>query len=83
MLSTFNYSGHVDSLFRAEQLYACSESGVPILHDTVIKLEVARVMGCGIMQKSDSLSSLLLDDSTADFNEYQSQDSLQVSNHLH
>ncbi|XP_034247458.1 vacuolar protein sorting-associated protein 13D isoform X2 [Thrips palmi] len=71
--------GHVDSLLRAEQLYACSEAGVPILHDTVIKLEVARVMGCGIMQKSDSLSSLLLDDNTADFNEYQSQDSLQVS----
>lgn len=71
--------GHVDSLLRAEQLYACAESGVHILHDTVIKLDVERVVGCGMMQKADSLSSLLLDDNTVDFQEYQSQDSLQVS----
>lgn len=36
-------------------------------------------MGCGMMRQADSLSSLLLgDDTTADFQEYQSQDSLQV-----
>lgn len=51
---------------------------MPILHDTVIKLDVDRVMGCGMMQKADSLSSLLLDDNGGDFQEYQSQDSLQV-----
>lgn len=78
-LGGFSTHGHVDSLFRAEQLYACTEAGVPILHDTVIKLDVERVMGCGIMQKADSLSSLLLDDNTADFHEYQSQDSIQIS----
>ena len=69
----------MDSLLRAEQLYSCSEAGVHILHDTVIKLDVERIMGCGMMRQADSLSSLLLgDDSNADFQEYQSQDSLQV-----
>lgn len=69
----------MDPLLCAEQLHACSEAGVHILHDTVIKLDVERVMGCGMMRQADSLSSLLLgEDTTADFQEYQSQDSLQV-----
>ncbi|CAB3365707.1 Hypothetical predicted protein [Cloeon dipterum] len=64
-------------LQRADVLYSCKEGAVPILHNTVIKLVIDLERGRSVMKPTESLPSLLMDQSM-DFLDVDSEDTFQV-----
>ncbi|XP_059469653.1 intermembrane lipid transfer protein VPS13D isoform X2 [Neocloeon triangulifer] len=64
-------------LQRADVLYSCKEDALPILHNTVIKLAIEIERGRCVMKPTESLPSLLLDQSM-DFLDVDSEDTIQI-----
>lgn len=68
-------------LQRSDILYSCKEDAVPILHNTLIKLSVDLERGRSVMKPTESLPSLLMDQSM-DFLDVDSEDTVQVMDDL-
>jgi len=65
------------ALQRADILYSCKEDAVPILHNTLIRLSIDLERGRSVMKPTESLPSLLMDQSM-DFLDVDSEDIIQV-----